>query len=119
MRAKFDRLGVLWVTHGRKAAPAENSCKILHLATHAKTIKRFGGAAKQAIAVRGKRFIHRRTGYRAIVRNDENWGVMTEEKLAHGIGLMDLTWERLKECREKRIDPLGYNDHIRFWDKVQ
>jgi len=118
MRAKFDKLGVLWVTHGRGAGQLEKDCRILHLATHARSIKRFGGAAKQEIAVRGKRFIHRRTGNRIVVRNDENWGIMTEEKLKHGIGLMDLTWEQLKECRAKGIDPLGYNKSLRFWDEV-
>ena len=105
-RAKFDGLPVIWVSHGRAVNRVAKSGKILHLATHGKSIRKFGGADVTNIARRGKWFIHRTDGNRKVLRNDKNWGIFTEEKLRRAYEQTKMTHAELNESlRIRREDP--------------
>ncbi len=105
-RAKFDSVPVIWVSHGRAANRQNKYGKILHLTTHTKSIRKFGGADVTDIARRGKWFIHRTDGNRKVVRNDSNWGIFTEEKLIDAFRRTKMTHDELNESlRLRREDP--------------
>lgn len=105
-RAKFDGLSVIWISHGRATNRAGRHGKILHLTTHSKSIRQFGGADVTNIARRGKWFIHRTDGNRKIIRNDQMWGIFTEEKLRRAFEKTKMTHEELAESlRIRREDP--------------
>ena len=105
-RVKFDGVPVIWTTHGRASARLGKYAKILHLATHGRSIRKFGGADVTDVTRRGKWFIHKTHGNRRIVRNDTSWGIFTEEKLRAAFEKTKMTHEQLDESlRIRREDP--------------
>ena len=106
MRAKFDGVPVIWISHGRAANRAGRYGWILHVATHGRSIRKFGGADVTDVARRGKWFIHRTHCNRKIVRNDEDWGILTDEKVRSSLQKTKMTREELDESlRIRREDP--------------
>lgn len=105
-RAKFDGLPVIWISHGRATNRAGKAGRILHLTTHGKSIRQFGGVDVTNIARRGKWFIHRTDGNRKILRNDKDWGIFTEDKLRRAFEKTKMTPGELAESlRIRREDP--------------
>ena len=105
-RARFDKVPVIWISHGRAANRMNRYAQILHLTTHGKSIRKFGGADVTDIARRGKWFIHRTDGNREVVRNDSDWGIFTEEKLRRAFERTKMTLDDLNESlRQRREDP--------------
>ena len=57
----------------------------IHIRIHRKSRRLFGGSDVIEIARKGKRSIHKRTGRRDVIRNDEYWGILTPEKIRRAI----------------------------------
>lgn len=86
-RAKLSGLSVDKLHSERVTARIGYNTSCLHIRTHGKTRRRFGGQDVKDKARRGKAAIHRRTGWMTAVRNDETWGMLTDKKLAWAIDL--------------------------------
>ena len=82
IRAKVDKLAFIWISRGELTPERdEQECRVIHLAKHPKSRKAYGDWDVIEIARRGKRFIHKNRYNRNIIRNDETWGQITEEKI--------------------------------------
>ena len=77
-RMKLDRGGVLWTSHGRTQQHIGQVSRVIHLADHPTGRRAHGGNGIIPIAQRGK--LGLRINFN-IIRNDDNWGVVTEEKI--------------------------------------
>lgn len=85
-RAKQSGIGISWVNRKWREGMPLN--RIIHPVTHRGSRRRYGGSDVIEISRRGKRAIHRRTGWKQPVRNDETWGKVTEEKLNRALSLV-------------------------------
>lgn len=86
-RAKKDGMPVIWVSHGRVERHIGRNSRVLHLADHPIGRRKHGGLDVDAIAGRG-RFWFRLE--QPVVKNDETWGLVTEEKIQAALGKADV-----------------------------
>ena len=84
-RAKLDGGIVVWVTHGRIEKYLGKSSRVLHLADHPTGRRVHGGKDVVTVAQRGKLGLREN---KTIVRNDETWGIVTEEKIRSALEQM-------------------------------
>ena len=77
-RAKLDGGVVVWVSHGRIEEHLGKRSRVLHLADHPTGRRAHGGSDVIKVARRGKLGLREN---KAVVRNDENWGIVTDEKI--------------------------------------
>lgn len=94
-RAKMDKIGAIW-TNGKGAYPDPHY--IIHLAHHVVVARRFRrGVDIGNITARGKTML--RSQKVKPIRNDDNWGIMTQEKIDRAVALVkgEIVDERWKE----------------------
>lgn len=85
-RAKRDGLTVLWVSHGRILKHIGKCTRVLHLADHPTSRFVHKGSDVLAIASRGR--FWKRFNLLDVIRNDEDWGQITESKLQKALELV-------------------------------
>ncbi len=77
-RMKLDGGDVLWASHGRVVDRVGQCSRVVHLADHPVGRKAHGGEGIIDVARRGK---HGLRDNFDVVRNDEYWGIVTDEKI--------------------------------------
>ena len=77
-RMKLDKGDVLWVSQGRAQKHIGQISRVIHLADHPVGRKAHKGDGIIPIAQRGKHGLSKNF---EIIRNDETWGILTEEKI--------------------------------------
>jgi len=93
-RSRRGKVGIRWINRFRGQIP---QTRIIHTRTHMASRKRHGGYDVLEITRRGKRFINKHVPNRKVIRNDENWGIFTEEKLLRAIRQSQWTKEDMEE----------------------
>lgn len=104
-RAKRAGASILWLSHGKPKGFKRWHTRVLHLADHPKSRKQHRGHDVQEVATRGKSGI---SGDPSIVRNGEDWGLLTEAKLERAESLLNLSKTDFANLRAKEVEPLAY-----------
>lgn len=104
-RAKQSDVPRAKIASGRIMNSLGKCSKVVHLANHPIGRKKHGGGDVLAIARRG-RFWFRLE--QPLIKNGEDWGVITQAKLDKAFRLMGMSIEEIEELQKSGSDPLDY-----------
>jgi len=104
-RAKSAGIPRIKISHGRIKNHIGKLSRVIHLAKHPIGRKKHKGGDVTAIAQRGRFWFQLE---QPLIKNDKDWGIITQAKLDKAFKLMEMSLEEIKELQEKGEDPLDY-----------